>query len=314
MDLLSHYLNKLTKLRVDRTKGAAAPHKAVLLISVFQLMDVGYFNDNRIYITPELVAKFKDNWCALVHSDKFRPNFSLPFFHLKNDGFWQLITLPGRALLLTSSQSINSFGALKNVVEYARFCDDFFKLAEVRSNREKFEQVLLATFLGGNAQTYEQYDLIGAMASQMLYESPETYRKVVNTNDEEEIFVRGGVFKKVIPKIYNYTCCITGMQIITTRDVQMIDACHIVPFAESHDDTVSNGISLSPNLHRAFDRFLVTIDDDYRVIVSDQIMETGQYRLKDLHGRKIHLPEERQFFPAPENLAWHVQKFRLMAR
>lgn len=32
-------------------------------------------------------------------------------------------------------------------------------------------------------------------------------------------------------------------------NAQLVDACHIVPFAISKDDTINNGISLSPNLH-----------------------------------------------------------------
>ncbi|WP_201288840.1 HNH endonuclease signature motif containing protein [Polaribacter septentrionalilitoris] len=40
----------------------------------------------------------------------------------------------------------------------------------------------------------------------------------------------------------------------------MIDACHIVPFSISNDDTIPIGISLSPNLYRAFDRGLITIN------------------------------------------------------
>ena len=58
------------------------------------------------------------------------------------------------------------------------------------------------------------------------------------------------------------------MKIVATRDVQMIDACHIVPFSERHDDTIRNGLSLSPNFHRAFDRFLITIDKDFRVLTT----------------------------------------------
>ncbi len=36
---------------------------------------------------------------------------------------------------------------------------------------------------------------------------------------EEEIFVRGGMFKKTIPKIYNFTCCVTGMNIQSSHNV-----------------------------------------------------------------------------------------------
>jgi putative restriction endonuclease len=102
------------------------------------------------------------------------------------------------------------------------------------------------------------------LEDKVLNESPEIYKKeikvLIEQKNEDEIFLRGSLFKREIPKIYNNTCCISGMRIDATINVSMIDACHIVPFNESYDDTVTNGIALCPNLHRAFDRGLIAID------------------------------------------------------
>jgi putative restriction endonuclease len=57
--------------------------------------------------------------------------------------------------------------------------------------------------------------------------------------NEEGIFLRCCLFKREIPKIYNNTCCISGMRIDATISVLMVDACHIVPFSASYDDTVT---------------------------------------------------------------------------
>jgi putative restriction endonuclease len=86
-----------------------------------------------------------------------------------------------------------------------------------------------------------------------------------------------------------------------------LDACHIIPFSKNQDDRVTNGLALCPNLHRAFDRGLISIDADYKVIVSDQIMEdqSHPYGLTHFIGRRILLPSERHHQPAQENLEWH---------
>jgi putative restriction endonuclease len=152
-------------------------------------------------------------------------------------------------------------------------------------------------------------DTFSRVESQILHESSADYILEVNKLDAEDVFVRGGVFKKVIPRQYDYTCCISGMKIIATRDVQMIDACHIVPFAESHDDTIKNGISLSPNLHRAFDRFLITINQDFEVIVSKDFKESGDHSIRYFHGKRIYLPNDEKYYPAPENLKWHSDRY-----
>ncbi len=123
---------------------------------------------------------------------------------------------------------------------------------------------------------------------------------------EEEIFIRCGLFKKTIPKIYNYSCCISGMKIESSQNAQMVDACHIIPFNISHDDTIPNGISLSPNLHRAFDRGLITINNNYIVRLSPTVRDNASvYSISQLDGTQIMLPEKEKWYPSSESIKWH---------
>ena len=87
----------------------------------------------------------------------------------------------------------------------------------------------------------------------------------------------------------------------------MIDACHIVPFTISHDDTIGNGFALCPNLHRAFDRGLILVDDNYRVIVARNFIESSQspYQIKIFDGKHLILPNNQKYFPSLENLRKH---------
>ena len=78
-----------------------------------------------------------------------------------------------------------------------------------------------------------------------------------------------------------------------------------MPFSESRNDTIGNGISLCPNLHRAFDRFLISIDADYRMRVTADVLEEGDYGLRQFEGREILLPVERKYWPELRNLEWH---------
>jgi len=303
------FFHKLKKLKVDRSKGAAAPHKAILLLSVIQGIESNQINTNKIFITPELVAAFKDNFCNLVTDNRFQPNFALPFYHLKSDGFWHLQLLPGRELLLTSSGSIRSFSALRETVAYAFLSEDVYQILQIEQNRIQAKYILLQTYFGGGELLAGHIGFMESIAQQILNESPAAYRQEVADADEEEQFLRNNVFKKTIPRSYNYTCCISGMRIITPRELQMIDACHIIPFALSHDDTISNGLSLCPNLHRAFDRFLITIDKNYKVVVSEHFIESGPYSIKAFHNKPILLPRKQEHFPALENLRWHNEKY-----
>ncbi|MBX2985930.1 MAG: HNH endonuclease [Bacteroidia bacterium] len=161
-----------------------------------------------------------------------------------------------------------------------------------------------------NNSTGCQQNLFDDIENKILKEPPEEYRqeikKLLEQKDDEEIFLRGSLFKREIPKIYNNTCCVSGMKIDATINVSMIDACHIVPFSISYDDSVTNGIALCPNLHRAFDRGLIAIDDDYRVVVSKSFKEVEtSYNIRAFEGKEIQLPRMKSYYPLSENFGWH---------
>jgi putative restriction endonuclease len=239
------------------------------------------------------------------------PNFSLPFYHLKNErgGFWRLHAHRGYENAL--SNSIGSLGVLTKTVAYAELDAALFALLVDGKHRAELRYAVLTAYFADTKDKYiasrlSENTYLQAIENQVK-ERPQQYMLEQQDIDEEEVFVRGGTFKKVVPRVYNYTCCVSGLKITALFDAQFVDACHIVPFSKSGNDTVSNGISLSPNLHRAFDRGLFTVDENYRVVVSDVFSETGNadYGLKQFHGKQIVLPEDALFYPDARNFGWH---------
>lgn len=311
------YINYILKLKRGYNKGLGlAPHKPLLIISVIELVRNGIIQTNKIFITPELVLAFKNNWDKLVDTPHTQ-NFALPFFHLKNEPFWQLATYSGLDNILTKSKSIKSFKSLQENVAFAEIDKDLFLIFSNPLQSQLFLEILLDEYFPNTKSNFYKNSIDDAQLKiemQFFNEPKEDYQKQIlelkqKLNEEEyeeEIFVRGGLFKKTIPKIYNYTCCISGMRVETTKNIQMIDACHIVPFSLSNDDTISNGISLSPNLHRAFDRGLITINNEYIVRVSPIVKDNNSiWSISQFEGTEITLPNEEKFFPSLESLKWH---------
>ena len=222
-------------------------------------------------------------------------------------------TLPGREVLLTKSHSIRSFSQLKDAIDYAYLDEDLYVLIQNAVDQTLLMQAVLQTYFGHIPEgmlSANQYGIADQVVQQILHDDPATYRSQAAVADEEELFIRSGIFKKAIPKVYNYTCCVTGMRLVATRRVQMIVACHIIPFSESHDDTISNGLSLCPDLHRAFDRYLITMDTSFRVLVSDHVQETdNDYSIRKFEGRQIVLPVNREYLPGLKNLEWYNDQF-----
>lgn len=306
MNTLHHYQQAFGKLNRGNAQGTKekAPHKPILLLAVMDEIEAGSIVGNRIYITDELIAAFRENWSRYVVNIRFKPDFYLPFYHLSGDRFWHLMMQSGRDSLLTSSHSPKSLRSLRASVLYAWLDEPLYLLLQDAASRQALRDTLLnACFnkIPGRAASY-----IHEVEQQMLHEAPVAYQRRTETFSEEELAGRSGVFKRLIPRIYNYTCCISGTRILAGPSVQMVDACHIVPFAESRDDTIANGLCLCPNLHRAFDRGLVGIDASYQVVVADGMVESAEgYRLRDLAGRQILLPEREEYWPGRGNLERH---------
>ena len=145
-ETLKKYIHKFSTLHVDRSKGAVAPHKPILRLSIISEIEKGNIAGNKIYITPELVAQFKDYWTQLIHTSQFTPNFALPFYHLKSEGFWFLHTFIGKEIALTSSHSIKSFGHLKDVVDFASFDEALYELLLSANHRELLRSTLLHVY------------------------------------------------------------------------------------------------------------------------------------------------------------------------
>ena len=90
----------------------------------------------------------------------------------------------------------------------------------------------------------------------------------------------------------------------------MVDACHIIPFAETHDDTITNGMAFSPTIHRAFDRGMLAIFDDYTILIHKNVRDhsSGQ-GLMNYQGQAIILPNDEKFYPSLGRLQEHCNRF-----
>lgn len=305
--MISAYLKKVGMLRVAPTKFGPAPHKPVLVLSLLELIEKGIVSDNRFYITPEFVAEFKENWALLVNTEN-NCDFSLPFFHLQKDGFWHVLKKDGRPL----NTHIRSIVTLSEEVDYGFVDQDLFQIWCQPAERQTFVLAVLNKYFPEKAETFLKAKNKGGgwfnnIESSILNEPATSYLTI--QEDEDLAFVRSATFQKVVLRVYNNTCCISGMRVIPMGNQSMIDACHITPFSQSGDNSINNGIALCPNLHRAFDRGLVAIDSDFKVLVSNAFQEyPGHYGIRMFEGKKINLPNQEEYFPLRQNLEWHRER------
>jgi hypothetical protein len=116
---------------------------------------------------------------------------------------------------------------------------------------------------------------------------------------QQQLIRRAGN-RKFLQTVYDGECQLSGVRLVLPQGKFSVDCAHIRPLGRPHsgEDHVSNMLSLSPTMHRLFDRGCVRIDPDTLAI-----------RL--LHGNDIphrdRLLTRGQHRVNPENLAYHVK-------
>lgn len=118
---------------------------------------------------------------------------------------------------------------------------------------------------------------------------------------------RSHLFRGVIMWLYDYTCAACRFRLVTLDGMTAVDAAHIVPFSVSRDDGIGNGLALGKLHHWAFDNGLISIDDEFRLLVSTAFEESGNetFLLRRLQSQKIFLPKQKPFFPSLATIDWH---------
>jgi len=109
-------------------------------------------------------------------------------------------------------------------------------------------------------------------------------------------------FKAVVLQAYGRRCAITGNKI---RPV--LEAAHIIPVSRGGMHSIGNGLLLRSDIHTLFDRGYLSIDPDYRLLVSPRLRRefgNGDW-FYERSGQLISLPEQRTDRPNRNFLEWH---------
>jgi putative restriction endonuclease len=301
----------LSSLKISNDK----PNRPVLLLALAKTVADGHGESGRFKPTDEvLMSNYDLFWRAI--GAKGIANFHYPFFALGKTNFWSLIAHSGREEDL-SKDSMRSFRELCDTVEYVEIDRGLLLLLLNPIENKRFVDEVYARFLiKASAPNDERLELFRdqraeAAYASLLLEPEEFVRKVVTKEkDTGEIYVRNADFKRLIPNIYDHRCAVTGRG-LGFGSSTLVEACHIEPFAHRQLCTLYNGIALSPDIHKLFDAHYLTIDNDYRVVVSanlHEITEVPYYT--PLQGQKLRLPEREELWPRQELLEGHREAFK----
>lgn len=149
-ELYQRYAANFSRLHVNVTNGQRAPHKAILLLSVIDLIETSVITSNRVYYSRELDSQFRHNWIRYVaYLDGHSARSSTPFFHLSYEPFWSLIINPDCSKTekeLADARIYMNPDKMKEAVEYAVMDRDLFELLQDSCVRAKYRVLLISTY------------------------------------------------------------------------------------------------------------------------------------------------------------------------
>ena len=117
------------------------------------------------------------------------------------------------------------------------------------------------------------------------------------------------VFRQMILKTYESRCVISGIDL-----PELLVAGHIVPWADNEHERLNpeNGICLSNLYDRAYEKGLICIDTDYKLLISTRLKaESSKAFYQQFFGRfehqSIRIPKTYQ--PKKEFLEYRLNQF-----
>ncbi|MCZ7676651.1 MAG: HNH endonuclease [Roseovarius sp.] len=119
---------------------------------------------------------------------------------------------------------------------------------------------------------------------------------------------RDRAFRNIVLEQYGHRCAFTRRRFVSpvTEKTVGLDAAHVVPVHARGSDHPANGLPLTKDLHWAFDRGLVGVGRDRRILVPDRVAALeGNEFLRGLHGNPIEEARTPAFRVHDEALEWH---------
>ena len=193
-------------------------------------------------------------------------------------------------------------------------------LGSEKNNWEHFfdqygiEEVSLAKFLfllnkgtGKNFSFEEESNEIRKKIHQRVlnkdYYVPESEVKTKSSRGHHQRTFRNEI---ILPN-YQFKCAITGI-----KTDSLLTAAHIMSWADYPKKRLdpTNGICLSKLVDKCFEDYLIFIDENYKVILSEEVKKDKNLfeELKKFEGKKISLPPNKDNYPNKEYLRLHMER------
>jgi putative restriction endonuclease len=175
-------------------------------------------------------------------------------------------------------------------------------------------QAIIPTYISGwDANTLKARIVFG-IQDQADYVAPESASERRYALQTVKQRLHQASFREAVITAYNGRCALSGLP-----EQRLLDAAHIISDKDERlgQPVVPNGLPLSKIHHAAFDAHLIGIDPDYRLHVSERLLDLHDGpmldALKQLDGGILHLPKRAKDYPDRDRLSLRYEQFKVAA-
>lgn len=216
------------------------------------------------------------------------PHPELPFYHLTNDGVWEIEDRGPLRIRRGSKNPLRS--ELRKLQIAGGFPEPIFRL--LRSRPEAVRE-LARQILEGHFPESLHAAILSAVGLSM--ESTDRGAK------------RDSSFRADVIAAWGHQCAFCGYSVQLDHSDLGLEAAHILWCQAGGPETLNNGLACCSLHHQAFDRGGITIAADHTILVSSRLF--GNAKLHEvfvaLHRRQLSMPSRQAAWPKPAFLSCH---------
>ncbi len=175
-------------------------------------------------------------------------------------------------------------------------------------------QAIIPTYISGWDANALKARIIFGIQDQADYVAPESVSERRYALQTVKQRLHQASFREAVITAYNGRCALSGLP-----EQRLLDAAHIISDKDERlgQPVVPNGLPLSKIHHAAFDAHLIGIDPDYRLHVSEGLLDLHDgpmlEALKQLDGGMLHLPNREKDYPDRDRLSLRYEQFKVAA-
>lgn len=144
---MNDYVKLFSSLHTAKIAGINAPHKAILLLTIMEMIESGEISSPRIILTERFEQMFNTIWSRYIGTSLvFQPKVATPFWHMQNEPFYRLCLNDGGDL--NGIKNPYSISRLREKT-YALIDRELFEAMQDQNERAELRIVLISTYLKG---------------------------------------------------------------------------------------------------------------------------------------------------------------------